>query len=161
MNNKNSELISIVVPCFNSGKTIKRTIESLKSQTWEEKEIIIVNDGSDDQETLDILNLFEGVLIINQKNLGLSAARNTGAYKAKGRFLLFLDSDDWIEDDALELMFNFFEKNISISKNNFIFSDIILEGKVKKIVSKNYNFFEQLFLNQIPYSIFIEKNTCY
>ena len=159
MNKQNSKLISIIVPCFNSGKTIKRTIESLKSQTWEEKEIIIVNDGSDDQETLDILNLFEGILIINQKNLGLSAARNTGAYKAKGRFLLFLDSDDWIEDDALELMFNFFEKNISISKNNFIFSDIILEGKVKKNVSKNYNFFEQLFLNQIPYSIFIEKNT--
>ena len=159
MNKQNSRLISIIVPCFNSGKTIKRTIESLKSQTWEEKEIIIVNDGSDDQETLDILNLFEGILIINQKNLGLSAARNTGAYKAKGRFLLFLDSDDWIEDDALELMFNFFEKNISISKNNFIFSDIILEGKVNKNVSKNYNFFEQLFLNQIPYSIFIEKNT--
>ena len=159
MNKQNSKLISIVVPCFNSGKTIKRTIESLKSQTWEKKEIIIVNDGSDDKETLDILNLFEGVLIINQKNLGLSAARNTGAYKAKGRFLLFLDSDDWIEDDTLELMFNFFEKNISISKNNFIFSDIILEGNVKKNVSKNYNFFEQLFLNQIPYSIFIEKNT--
>ena len=159
MNKQNSKLISIIVPCFNSGKTIKRTIESLKSQTWKKKEIIIVNDGSDDQETLDILNLFEGVLIINQKNLGLSAARNTGAYKAKGRFLLFLDSDDWIEDDTLELMFNFFEKNISISKNNFIFSDIILEGKVKKNVSKNYNFFEQLFLNQIPYSIFIEKNT--
>ena len=159
MNKQNSKLVSIIVPCFNSGKTIKRTIESLKSQTWKKKEIIIVNDGSDDQETLDILNLFEGVLIINQKNLGLSAARNTGAYKAKGRFLLFLDSDDWIEDDTLELMFNFFEKNISISKNNFIFSDIILEGKVKKNVSKNYNFFEQLFLNQIPYSIFIEKNT--
>jgi hypothetical protein len=159
MNKQNSKLISIIVPCFNSGKTIKRTIESLKSQTWEEKEIIIVNDGSDDQETLDILNLFEGVLIINQKNLGLSAARNTGAYKAKGRFLLFLDSDDWIEDNTLELMFNFFEKNISISNNNFIFSDIILEGEVKKMVSKNYNFFEQLFLNQIPYSIFIEKNT--
>ena len=159
MNKQNSKLISIIVPCFNSGKTIKRTIESLKSQTWKKKEIIIVNDGSDDQETLDILNLFEGVLIINQKNLGLSAARNTGAYKATGRFLFFLDSDDWIEDDTLELMFNFFEKNISISKNNFIFSDIILEGKVKKNVSKNYNFFEQLFLNQIPYSIFIEKNT--
>ena len=90
MNKQNAKLISIIVPCFNSGKTIKRTIESLKSQTWEEKEIIIVNDGSDDQETLDILNLFEGILIINQKNLGLSAARNTGAYKQKEGFFSFL-----------------------------------------------------------------------
>ena len=159
MNNKNSKLISIIVPCFNSGKTIKRTIDSLKNQTWNQKEIIIVNDGSNDQETLDILNLLEDVLIINQKNLGLSAARNTGAYKAKGSFLFFIDSDDWIEDETLELMFKFFKKNNSISKNYFIFSDVILEGNIRKNVCKNYNFFEQLFLNQIPYSLFIEKNT--
>ena len=158
MNNKNSELISIIVPCFNSGKTIQRTIESLKNQTWNQKEIIIVNDGSNDQNTIGILNSISGVLIINQENLGLSGARNAGANKAKGRFLFFIDSDDWIEDDCLEIMFNFFNENNSRNKNYYIFSDIILEGNIKKIVSKNYNFFEQLFLNQIPYSIFIERN---
>ena len=158
MNNKNSELISIIVPCFNSGKTIQRTIESLKNQTWNQKEIIVVNDGSNDQYTLDILNSIADVLIINQENLGLSGARNAGANKAKGRFLFFIDSDDWIEDDCLELMFNYLTKNKSKNKNYYIFSDIILEGNIKKIVSKNYNFFEQLFLNQIPYSIFIERN---
>ena len=75
MNNKNSKLISIIVPCFNSGKTIKRTIESLKNQTWIHKELIVVNDGSNDRYTLDILNSLEGVSIINQSNCGLSAAR--------------------------------------------------------------------------------------
>ena len=65
----NSKLISVVVPCFNSGKTIKRTIKSLKKQTWNQKEIIVVNDGSNDKETLDIINSLEGVLIINQENL--------------------------------------------------------------------------------------------
>ena len=159
MNNKNSELISIVVPCFNSGKTIQRTIESLKNQTWNQKEIIVVNDGSNDQDTLKILNSIVGVLIINQENLGLSGARNAGANKAKGRFLFFIDSDDWIEDDCLELMYNYLNENNSKNKNYYIFSDIILEGNIKRIVSKNYNFFEQLFLNQIPYSIFIERNT--
>ena len=158
MNNKNSKLISIIVPCFNSGKTIKRTIESLKNQTWSQKEIIVVNDGSNDLNTLNILNSLEGVLIINQKNCGLSAARNSGANKAKGRFLFFIDSDDWIEEDCLELMFNYSKENCS-NNNYFIFSDIVLEGNITKNVTKNYNFFEQLFLNQVPYSIFIERNT--
>ena len=158
MNNKNSKLISIIVPCFNSGKTIKRTIESLKNQTWSQKEIIVVNDGSNDLNTLNILNSLEGVLIINQKNCGLSAARNAGANKAKGRFLFFIDSDDWIEEDCLELMFNYSKENCS-NNNYFIFSDIVLEGNITKNVTKNYNFFEQLFLNQVPYSIFIERNT--
>ena len=159
MNNKYSKLISIIVPCFNSGKTIKRTIESLKNQTWIQKEIIVVNDGSNDPDTLNILNSLEGVLIINQTNCGLSAARNAGANKAKGRFLFFIDSDDWIEEDCLELMFNYSKENCSKNNNFFIFSDIVLEGNIKKNVTKNYNFFEQLFLNQVPYSIFIERNT--
>ena len=155
MNNKNSELISIIVPCFNSGKTIVRTIESLNNQTWLHKEIIVVNDGSNDKNTINILNSLDQVLIINQKNLGLSAARNIGALRAKGKFLFFLDSDDWIEENTLELMFNYSKKN----NNNYIFCDIVLEGEFKKKLSKNFNFFEQLFLNQIPYSIFIERNT--
>ena len=89
MNKQNSKLISIIVPCFNSGKTIKRTIESLKSQTWEEKEIIIVNDGSDDQETLDILNLFEGILIINQKILDYLRQEILAHIKQKEGFFSF------------------------------------------------------------------------
>ena len=159
MDKINSKLISVVVPCFNSGKTIKRTIKSLKKQTWNSKEIIVVNDGSNDKDTLDIINSLEGVLIINQENLGLSAARNVGAFAARGSFLFFIDSDDWIEDDTLELMFNYFKKINSDNKNHYLFSDIVLEGNIKKKVSKDYNFFEQLFLNQVPYSIFIERET--
>ena len=159
MSNNNSNLISIVVPCFNSGKTIRRTIESLKNQTWKLKEIIVVNDGSHERETLNILDSLKDVLIINQENLGLSAARNIGAKRSKGRFIFFIDSDDWIENNTLEMMFHYFKKYNRNNKKFYIFSDIILEGNIQKIVKKNYNFFEQLFLNQLPYSIFIEKNT--
>ena len=159
MSNNNSNLISIVVPCFNSGKTIRRTIESLKNQTWKLKEIIVVNDGSHERETLNILDSLKDVLIINQENLGLSAARNAGALRSKGRFIFFIDSDDWIENNTLEMMFHYFKKYNRNNKKFYIFSDIILEGNIQKIVKKNYNFFEQLFLNQLPYSIFIEKNT--
>ena len=91
VDNINSKLISVVVPCFNSGKTIKRTIKSLKKQTWNQKEIIVVNDGSNDKDTLDIINSLEGVLIINQENLGLSAARNVGGtFAAKVVFFSLL-----------------------------------------------------------------------
>ena len=102
---KNYELISIIVPCFNSGKTLTRTIESIKNQSWQKKEIILVNDGSNDEKTLEILNNYKSdrlVKIINQKNKGLSAARNTGVINAKGNYLYFLDSDDWINENALE-----------------------------------------------------------
>ena len=78
MNNKNLDLISIIIPCFNSGKTIKRTISSIDNQTWDNKEIIVVNDGSNDKYTLNVLQELKKVKVINQKNMGLPSARNSG-----------------------------------------------------------------------------------
>ena len=154
---KNNELISIIIPCFNSGITLPRTLNSIINQTWKNKEIIIVNDGSTDKETLHIINNFReipGILVINQPNLGLPAARNSGAYASKGKYLFFIDSDDWLELDSLKLMYEFLKVNTDAA---FVYSDIVLEGEVRKVIKKEYNFFEQLFLNQLPYSIFIPK----
>lgn len=155
--NKNSELISIIIPCFNSGNTLPRTLYSIINQSWENTEIIIVNDGSTEKETLQVINKFKdipNILIINQDNLGLPAARNTGAYESKGDYLFFIDADDWLEQDALKLMLDFIKFNKDIA---FVYTDIVLEGKIRKVIKKEYNFFEQLFLNQLPYSIFIPK----
>ena len=154
MNDKSENLISVIIPCFNSGATIKKTIDSVQTQTWENKEIIIINDGSNDKETTNILKEIENVKVINQENKGLPSARNKGVENSLGSFLLFLDADDWLEHNALELMY--FEL-ISNRDKNFVFADIKLEGESNQIISKGYNFFEQLFLNQIPYSIFIKK----
>ena len=154
---KNSDLISIIVPCFNSGKTLARTLNSVINQTWQNKEIILVNDGSTDFYTLEIIKEFKdnsNISVINQKNLGLPSARNIGAKNAKGSYLYFIDSDDWLEPNALELMYKFNKANKDYI---FVFADIILEGNIKKIIKKEYNFFEQLFLNQLPYSILISK----
>ena len=157
MKSKNHKLISIVVPCFNSGKTLKRTIESIKKQTWPEKEIILVNDGSNDKNTLEVLKSYKNdslVNVINQENKGLPAARNTGVLNSSGNYLFFLDSDDWINLNALEEFYMFFQNN----KNSaYIFSDCSLEGSNKGIRKKVFNLFEQMFINQIPYSIFIPK----
>ncbi len=158
MNEDKQELISIIIPCFNSGIILKRAIDSVLKQTWKEKEIILVNDGSTDSQTLDLiknLKKIKDIFIINQENLGLPKARNNGANLAKGSYLFFLDSDDWIEPETLELMYNRIKE---IKEISYIFSDIIIEGKVQKLVKKEYNFFEQLFLNQLPYSIFLSKD---
>lgn len=154
---KEYKLISVIVPCFNSGKILKRAVDSVLKQTWPAIEIVIVNDGSFDKQTLETFKYckkFSNLKLINQNNLGLSAARNNGVKNANGEYLFFLDSDDWIEPETLEMMYLFLLKNNSKA---FVFSDIILEGKICKLIEKNYNFFEQLFINQIPYSILISK----
>jgi len=154
----NYEIISVIVPCFNSGKTLKRTIDSIKNQTWQNKEIILVNDGSNENKTLKILDDYKNdnsVILINQKNKGLSAARNVGVLNSRGDYLYFLDSDDWIDTNTLKELY----LNLRGDKEySYAFTDCFLEGETKGVRKKKFNLFEQLFINQIPYSIFIPKN---
>ena len=157
MISKNDEKISVVVPCFNSGKTLKRTIDSIKNQTWTNKEIILVNDGSNDKETIEMLNFYRNdslVKLINQKNKGLSAARNKGVIKANGDYLYFLDSDDWIDENTLEELYL---NLLGEKKYAYAFTDCFLEGEAQGQRKKIFNLFEQMFINQIPYSIFIPR----
>ncbi len=91
---KSSPLISVIVPCFNSGRTIKKTILSISKQTWLKKEIIIVNDGSTDKFTINTINELGAqkiVKLINQENKGLASARNKGVNESSGSFLFFLE----------------------------------------------------------------------
>ena len=157
MNSKNKSLISVIVPCYNSGRTLKRTILSIKEQTWNQKEIILVNDGSTDHLTIEVIKELQDekiIKLINQENFGLAAARNTGVNQSSGNYLFFLDADDWIEPSALQIMY---KKLLENNNSGYIFTDTYLEGKRNGFLKKEYNFFEQLFLNQIPYSIFISK----
>ena len=149
------DLISVIIPCFNSGSTIQKTIDSLRNQSWKNLEIIIINDGSDDDFTIRKLSSFKkDIKVITQINLGLPAARNKGFSLAKGKYIFPLDADDWLEPEALELMYKelISDKNIS-----FVYSDDILEGKLKGIRKNKYNYFEQLFFNRVPYAILIPK----
>ena len=104
---KDKELISVIIPCFNGGKLLVRSLNSVIKQTWCNKEIILVDDGSYDKETLQIIESFRKfseVKIIKQSNRGLPNARNNGGKAAKGEYLYFLDSDDWIDPETLETM---------------------------------------------------------
>jgi glycosyltransferase involved in cell wall biosynthesis len=105
---------SIIIPCYNQADWLKICIQSLKSQTFDNWEAIIVNDGSTDhtKETADDLSKDDSrIKVIHQENGGLSAARNAGIQKAKGEWLNFLDSDDYLDMNCLQMVFNTFENN--------------------------------------------------
>ena len=94
------DLLSVVIPYYNLGKTLPETIESIKETEYKKYEIVIVNDGSTDKESIDVLKQYENdekIRIINIKNKGLANARNVGAEAAKGEFVAFIDADDKID----------------------------------------------------------------
>ena len=97
--------VSVVVPVYNVEKYLKRCLDSIINQTYKNIEIILVNDGSKDNSR-DICEEYEknfdNIILINQENGGLSAARNTGLKYVKGEAVTFVDSDDWLELDAIE-----------------------------------------------------------
>lgn len=101
--------ISVVVPVYNVENYLRQSLDSLANQTFKDFEVICVNDGSTDS-SLSILEEYanndERFKIISQENKGLSGARNTGMNYINGSYLLFLDSDDWLEKNALELLYN-------------------------------------------------------
>lgn len=107
-NMKNTEdLISIIIPVYNSENYIDKCLQSVTTQSYKNIEIICVNDGSSD-ESLNLLHLWEArdsrIVIISQSNSGVSCARNSGMKIAKGKFIFFLDCDDCISVDAIEVL---------------------------------------------------------
>lgn len=106
--NKEHELISVIVPMYNTEKTIEETVHSLLIQTYSHIEVILINDGSTDR-TADICDQFlkqdERVRYYYQKNRGEGAARNTGIDYAKGELITFVDGDDTLPRDAIETLY--------------------------------------------------------
>lgn len=106
---KNDPVISIIIPVYNAAQYIRRCIDSILEQDFEDYEIILVNDGSSDS-SLDILREFEknnkNIRVIDQSNSGASVARNKGIEVAKGTFIMFIDIDDYISSDYLSTFFD-------------------------------------------------------
>lgn len=107
-------LVSIVIPVFNVEHHLRQCLDSVLRQTLKEWECICVDDGSPDGSGA-ILDEYGGrdarFKIIHQRNQGVSAARNLGIELASAPYLTFIDSDDWIEDDALENLLSAMEKS--------------------------------------------------
>jgi len=102
----NAGRVTVVIPCFNYGRYVTEAVESVLNQTYEDCDVIVVDDGSYDPETVKIIDglACERVTVFRQPNRGLSAARNAGATLSQSEFLLFLDADDRLHASAILLM---------------------------------------------------------
>lgn len=137
--------ISVIVPVYNTGKYLTKCLESLKSQSLSDIEIIVVDDGSDD-ESPSICDTFledERFFVFHNLNHGLSYSRNFGIEKATGEFLMFVDSDDWVDKDICKILYeaaiqnnvnyvmcgHFNESSISSQAKLLVDEDTLLKGE--------------------------------
>jgi len=141
-----SALVSIIIPCYNAENYIKKTIDSVLCQTYQNFEIIIVNDGSTDSSSKIIKTVKDGrIHLVEQKNKGVSYSRNNGIYLAKGEFIVFLDADDLLDPSFLEKRVFRLSKSAAIACASSV---ILIDDKGNKI-AKNKNYFAANKTSQI------------
>lgn len=138
--------VTIVVPIYNVSKYLDACITSIINQTFKDLEIILVNDGSKDN-SLDICKKYSEfdsrIKILDKENGGLSSARNFGLDAATGEYILFLDGDDFLEQDTIEFALNKLEKN---NAEILVFGvyNYYLETKSKYRLEKNNEDYEMV-----------------
>ena len=104
-------LVSVIIPTYNRGWVVKEAIDSVLDQDFSDYELIVVDDGSNDN-TREILGAYgKAITVLQQSNRGVSAARNRGIAEAAGRLIAFLDSDDLWLPRKLTTQVKFFEEN--------------------------------------------------
>lgn len=136
---ENNIKVSIVIPVYNTEQYVRTAVESITDQTLKELEILIINDGSVDK-SIDILEelatLDNRIQIYSQINQGQSVARNTGITYAKGEYIYFMDSDDFLEKDTLELCYQKCEKE----QLDFVFfdADIFFDDNIQRAPILSY-----------------------
>ena len=132
------ELISIIVPIYNVYPYLQLCLESIEKQTYSHFEVLLINDGSRDNSKdmcLEFVERDKRFKYVEQKNAGLSAARNTGILNSKGEFLTFIDGDDFIESNYLEELYDTALKNDSE----------IVVGSYKEFNEEDYNYYIHVF----------------
>ena len=144
--------ISIIMPVYNAEKYLNRSIESIMNQTYNNIEIILVNDGSTDN-SLEICTSYQEkdkrIKLINQENKGVSFARNKGIDEATGDYIMFIDSDDYIEKNMIEDMVAKITKDdidlvISGIKMNYIRKGQVVGEEKYQLKDKMYSIEEML-----------------
>lgn len=158
----NQPLVSVIVPTYNVERYIDDCLESIQAQTYSNLETIVIDDGSSDA-TPYLLKPFENTMNVhyNKDNQGQGTVRNEGIGKAQGKYILFVDSDDWIEPVTIEkLVEKAEETNVDLVRFN---GKTFFEGEGKTPLDGQYNFgkvleekvydqIESLKLNQKAYS---------
>lgn len=122
-----SELISVIIPVYNVEPYLNLCIDSVLRQTYRNIEIILINDGSTDNSGMicdSYAKKHANIRVVHQENGGLSDARNKGIELAKGKYLFFLDSDDWLDENCLATLHRLLKDNdCEIAAGNYIETD--------------------------------------
>ena len=142
-------LISVIVPVYNSASHLGKCIESVLNQTYKTFELILIDDGSTD-ESLNICRIYEKmdnrVCVIHQENKGVGTTRNNGIMVSKGAYIMFLDSDDYLDENMLDDAVKHVGKNedmyvsgtlMEYYENNQIVKTVEYKGKEKKYSPKS------------------------
>lgn len=141
----NMPKISIIIPIYNVSEYLNNCLNSVVNQTYKNLEIILVNDGSTD-DSAEIARIFSDkdvrIQLVHQQNQGLSGARNTGLKYVTGDYVFYLDSDDYLENNALELLINSAQKHqADVVQGNFYYDypDYLMYGNWLDEDEKVYN----------------------
>lgn len=144
--------ISVIVPVYNVEKYLNRCVDSILNQTFEDFELILVNDGSPDN-CGNICDEYaqkdNRVKVIHKKNGGVSSARNVGIDIAQGEYIMFVDSDDWINENMLNDMYNMPDSDMKVSSIRMIGKDnsteYIIDTKMHTQEELLIGFFSEAF----------------
>lgn len=152
-------MISIIIPVYNEEKRLDKCIHSILHQTYQDFEVVIVNDGSTDG-TSEIINryideYYEKVVCINKKNGGLASARNCGIDISRGKYITFLDADDYIDRDYLLTLISTAEKHgcnmvcsgqYKVGEDEKIIRSVIYKSRDGKCLSRRLNISGKIYL---------------
>ena len=146
--------VSVVLPCYNAHRHLGEALDSVRRQTVPPLEIIVINDGSTDPETIACLAALPAdVRVVHQENRGLAGARNSGFRVAHGDWVLPLDCDDLLAPTMVERCL----AAASASAASYAHAQIEVFGDESGVVRKRFNFFEQLATNQLPYCLLLKR----
>ena len=131
--------ISVIIPVYGIEKYIRQCLESVINQSYKNLEIIVVNDGTKDNSMKIVEEYLEDkrIKVINKENGGLSSARNLGMEEVTGEYIYFLDGDDWIEKNAIELLI-MNSKEMDIIGGNFFFYNETTGKRIEKNLKVEY-----------------------
>lgn len=144
-------MISIIVPVYNAERFLKKCFDSIIAQTYTNFEVIIINDGSTDR-SLEICYYYSTIdkrfKVFSQQNKGASSARNLGIEKANGKWLCFIDSDDYVKKNYLKFMHDNIQQSSFVLLNKDLRSRIVQDFDIIKLIIDNFiqlNTFNKLY----------------
>lgn len=151
-----NELVSIIVPIYNVGPYLRKGMESLKNQTYQNIEILLINDGSTDNSKAickEYTQKDSRFIYIEKENGGVSTARNKGLEEASGAYVIFMDPDDYIDKDTIKVLLSKIkEEKCDIIKYEYIKESKILKKRYKFSIDKNVKISKEDYAKKIyPY----------